>query len=176
MNNDLEIVPCSPDHIETLITVAQKSYRQYYTYLWTDQAEAYMQRSFSSTTIRQEIADPNAAFFLAVYQGVPSGFLKLNLNKAMPGFPAIPALEVERVYLLQEVSGKGIGRRLIDFAIQQARNTDKNAVWLKTMDSSTAAGFYERMGFIRFGTERLSYPEMKEEYRGMIWMKLELGK
>ncbi len=47
-------------------------------------------------------------------------------------------------------------------------------VWLKTMDTSSAVGFYEKLGFRTCGHTRLAFPLSKPEFRNMLIMQKEL--
>ena len=83
--------------------------------------------------------------------------------------------EIERMYLTKEVTGKGVGRKLMEFAIEMARQQHKDYVWLKAMDSSqNAIRFYESLGFEICGTSRLDFEQMKTEFLGMVAMRKNL--
>ncbi|MBD0256075.1 MAG: GNAT family N-acetyltransferase, partial [Cytophagales bacterium] len=92
----------------------------------------------------------------------------------LDGYPAAHCLEVERLYLLAAASGHGLGRAALQFAEALARSTGRRVVWLKTMDSSPAVGFYEKLGFRTGGHTRLAFPLMKPEFRNMLIMQKEL--
>jgi len=67
------------------------------------------------------------------------------------------------------VTGQGIGRFVMDFVKNMARELGKELIWLKAMDSSREAiAFYQQNGFSIIGTERLSFETMKTDYRGMV--------
>lgn len=57
-------------------------------------------------------------------------------------------------------------------AFEKAKTLKKKIVFLKAMDSSTdSIHFYRKLGFEVCDTLQLTYPLMKEEYRGMVIMK-----
>ncbi|MCC9168715.1 GNAT family N-acetyltransferase [Pontibacter harenae] len=172
---DITITPCTSADIPQLIEVAVHSYNQHYTHLWYDNGADYVKKCFTQHPLEQEFADSNAAFFFINLEEKPVGFLKLNIDKALDNYTAADALELERIYIIQEASGKGIGSKAIDFTVQFAKDREKQVVWLKAMDSSDdAVRFYERNGFQKCGTFLLDKPLMKVEYRGMFVMKRDL--
>ena len=171
MSHNIQIIPCTAADIPRLQAIAIRSYNDHYLYLWHDNGAWYKERSFSERALKEEIADPNAAFFL-IYTGAELvGFLKLNIDKSLAGGRAEESLELERVYLVKSASGKGVGKKVIDFTVAYAKQRNKRLIWLKAMDSSRSVGFYEQNGFEKCGTYRLDFEVMKVEYRGMYVME-----
>ncbi|MFD2247082.1 GNAT family N-acetyltransferase [Pontibacter ruber] len=172
---DITITPCTAADLHTLQDIAINSYGDHYLYLWYDGGMWYIDKSFSDSALKKELADPNAAFFLIYDAQELVGFLKLNIDKALEGYTEAESLELERIYLLKKASGKGIGRAVVDFTVAFARERNKRVIWLKAMDSSQSVNFYEQNGFVKCGTYQLDFEAMKEEYRGMYVLKRELG-
>lgn len=169
MNNAIAFKPVTTEDAALLGSVALRSYQAYYLHLWHDAGEWYMQNSFSTPQLVKEIADSNARFFMVFTGGKPVGFIKINLDAPLGDEPA--ALELERIYFIEEASGKGIGTRSVQYVISLAESLGKQTVWLKVMDTSPAISFYKKLGFEICGTHRLDFEQMKEEMRGMYVMK-----
>ena len=166
---------CSTAHISTLVDVSIQSYREHYTYLWYDEGKKYIADNFNSESFKQQLTDANVALFL-IYdeKKEAAGFLKLNIDKAYENYESQHTLELERIYLTKRASGKGLGKKVMDFAASFARDKNKKYILLKVMDSSPAVNFYRSAGFEIIGPWRLTFPEMKEEFRGMHVMVKEL--
>lgn len=155
--------------VQKLSEVAIRAYSDHYLHLWHDAGAWYIDRSFSPDVLRRELENPDARFYFVQQHGQPVGFLKLNLHQPSPCDPALNAMEVERIYLEKKVTGRGVGKAAMEFAVEQARQLKKQLVWLKAMDSSRdALAFYEKMGFAICGTDRLTFDAMKDEFRGMV--------
>ena len=170
----LTIIPCNPSDLHTLQDIAINSYGDHYLYLWYDGGMWYIDRCFSDAALKKELEDANSAFFMVQADEQLVGFLKLNIDKELEGYSAQDALELERIYLLKSATGKGIGKALLDFTKQYSRQRNKKVIWLKAMDSSPSVAFYEQHGFVKCGTSSLDFEAMKEEYRGMYTLKLNL--
>ena len=170
----IQIIPSTIQDLHTLQDIAINSYGDHYLYLWYDGGMWYIDKCFSDAALKKELSDPNSAFFLVYEEDELVGFVKLNINQALDNYTEQEALELERIYLLKRVSGRGIGKALVDFTKQYAREKAKKVIWLKAMDSSKSVDFYEQNGFVKCGTYTLDFEAMKEEYRGMYVMKLEL--
>ncbi len=177
---NIDFQPLTPADATRLSEVALRSYRQHYLHLWHDGGAWYIDRCFTVDGLRQEMADPNSAWFMVAQDGEsaagePVGFIKLNIDKPLAGDDAQHTLELERIYLVQEATGQGVGKAALQFVFDYARQHGKTLVWLKAMDSSTdAIAFYEKAGFTQCGTYHLDFDEMKPEFRGMVILKKEL--
>ena len=134
-----------------------------------------MKKSFGVEQLETELADEASRFYIARLDGENVGFMKTRTDRSLPMVAAEDGLEVERIYLKAAAQGKGIGRMLIDQAVSDGRDVGRRVLWLKAMDTSDdAIAFYEKMGFAKFGGERLDYELLKPELRGMFWMKREI--
>ncbi|HEY4650849.1 MAG TPA: GNAT family N-acetyltransferase [Pontibacter sp.] len=168
----VSIVPCSITDLHTLQDIALQAYGDHYLHLWNDRGAWYVEHSFSDAALKKELEDANAAFYLIYADTELAGFLKLNLHSEVEGHTPGEALELERIYLTKAMSGKGIGRQVLDFTTQVAKEHHKGVIWLKAMDSShDVIRFYEQDGYTRYGNCRLDFETMKPEYRGMVVMK-----
>lgn len=161
--------PVLVSDVQKLSEVAVQAYSDHYLHLWHDAGAWYIARSFTPDVLRRELENPDARFYFVQQHGQPVGFLKLNLHQPSPCYQTANALELERIYLFNAVTGQGIGTTCIRFVTEQARRLEKQLVWLKAMDSSHAAiAFYQRMGFALCGTDRLAFEVMKDQFRGMV--------
>ena len=171
LKNRITIKKLSAADASILSTVALKAYSDHYLHLWYDGGQWYMNKFFSPQQLQTELQDPNAAFYLACHNGVPAGFLKLNINTSYPGEYDNNALELERIYLNKEATGKGIGKALAELTFAIAKENNRKLVWLKAMDTShESIAFYKKMGFEITGRYTLPHEKMKEALRGMVIM------
>lgn len=171
----VSIVPITVADLHSLQDIALNAYGDHYLHLWNDGGAWYIERSFSDAALKAELEDTNAAFSLIYAEEELVGFLKLNIDKALDNYSSEEALELERIYLTKAASGKGVGKQVMRFTEQFAKEKNKRVIWLKAMDSShDAIRFYEQNGYNLCGTYRLDFEAMKPEYHGMVIMKKEL--
>jgi GNAT superfamily N-acetyltransferase len=174
-DSECRITPCRAADLPTLVAVAVQSYREHYLHLWTDDGAWYLERCFTPAVLASEMAEPNSYFYLICLGAAPAGFLKINDQHALDGYPPQDCLEVERLYLRAATTGLGVGRAVLGFVEGLAREKGRSVVWLKTMDTSPAVHFYRRLGFRTCGLSRLSFPPMKAEFRNMLIMMKDLA-
>jgi len=56
-------------------------------------------------------------------------------------------IEIRRIYLLSRFHGGGLGRRLMEAALDAARGAGKRRVVLGAYNENPVVGFYQRFGF-----------------------------
>ena len=93
------------------------------------------------------------------------------MNEAQSENIADEALEIERIYIRKKSKGKGIGKHLINPALDIAIKNNKTSSWLGVWEKNDIAiKFYERMGFVHRGShsfymgdeEQIDYIMIKE--------------
>jgi diamine N-acetyltransferase len=169
---NIEMLRIGVADVSALSEIAVRAYCDHYKYLWYDEGKWYIDKSFSEENLLHELQDANAWFFLIYNYKELIGFLKLNVDAPLPDEENINGLELERIYLARSATGKGIGKKIIDFMIKIAKEKSKKLIWLKAMDSSKdVVEFYKKMGFEICGTAHLNFEMMKPECRGMYMMR-----
>lgn len=157
-----------------LSNLAKAIYQENYLHLWLPGgADWYMnQYAYSIHQIEKELADPNNAYYLLHDDQEPVGYLKLLLCSTLSGYDPADALEIERIYLLDNRKGSGLGKKMMQLAFDTALALNKKVIFLKAMDSSQEAiSFYQQQGYSICDTFSLPMPTftlMKESYRGML--------
>lgn len=168
----VKIVPVNSSHAEALSELAKAIYKEYYLHLWHPGGADWYQNEYAyhPASLRTELEDSNNLHFIVynVYEK-PMGYLKLRINATLQGYDQLNCLEIERIYLHKEATGKGIGKQLMQLSEEVAKENGKQKIFLKAMDSSKdAIAFYQKMGYSVCGTLKLTFEQMKEEYRGMV--------
>jgi len=97
------------------------------------------------------------------------GYIRLK-QQPHPDQPLQTGLEVSKLYLLEQSTGKGAGKTIMAFIIDWAKQHHCAVMWLMVMDSSPAKAFYERYGFTETGRSNLDYPNLIDEYRLILTM------
>lgn len=159
---------------QTLSDLAKAIYQENYLHLWLPGgADWYMhQYAYPVHQLEQELADSNNAYYLLLDNQEPVGYLKLLLNSNLTDYDPTDALEIERIYLLENWKGRGLGKKMMQLALDTAKALNKKVIFLKAMDSSQdAIAFYQHQGYRISGTFSLPMPTyqlMKESFRGML--------
>jgi diamine N-acetyltransferase len=165
------------ENLRELQAIGVESYLPHYTHLWKPNGvEWYMNRCFGDENLKKELADKNIEYYIIENEGENIGMMKLVLRKPLPDSEIENALYLEKIYFVKEWTGKGVGRKFIDFALHRAAELERGCVWLMAMDTSEKPiAAYQRAGFVIHSRTRLDFEVMKEEFRGMVVMKNCLG-
>ena len=160
------------DDAAKLSELAITIYKQYYIHLWHDGGMWYLEYAYPVEKLRRELSDLNNFHYIAYLEQQAVGYLKLRLNEKWKGLESKHCLEVERIYILKEFAGSGLGKKFMEVAVEIAKYHNQDIIFLKAMDSShNALAFYQKMGFEIFDRLTLPFEQMKMEYRGMVVMR-----
>jgi len=111
----------------------------------------YMDEAFSIEKLTAELFDENAEYYFALLNGIPIGYLKLNFGSSQTELREDNAVEIERIYVLNDFHGKDVAQRLYDKAIQVACLKRADFVWLGVWEENPRAiRFYQKNGFVVF--------------------------
>lgn len=137
-----------------------------------DNIEAYLARAFTEEQLKKELANQSSAFyFISVVNEEVAGYLKVNVDEAQSEKMGDQALEIERIYIRRNYQGQGLGKYLMDKAIELATAQNKKSIWLGVWEKNEPAiGFYKKLGFVQTGTH--SFYMGDEEQTDWMMMKV----
>ena len=157
--------------LEPLVALARRCYAEAFgTEKYPDNPiEAFINDHVTLSTYTTEFADKRSSFWLAENEaGEAMGFLKLRRHAPPRRLSERNALEVVRIYLLEQHIGHGYGRQLMEFCLDYARSQGNKAVYLGVWEHNASAQvFYRKQGFVPFGWH--VFPFGGERQRD-IWM------
>jgi len=169
MKEIIHFEPLTAKRFTTYIEVGIKAYSQHYLHLWPGKdATPYIESSFTISVLQQEDFDENTRLFIINFNSKAVGILKFTINCKLTPFSEKEALYLDKIYILNEYSGKGIGKRVLQFVLLRAKKFQKNILWLDTMQNGPALQFYIKNGFEIYSEKLLYFPTMLENERPMF--------
>jgi len=165
------------DKIEALQAICIAAYTQNFGHHWNGNGlELYLENQFNTKRITADLANPTLAYYFIKVNDNPIGFIKLNLSVSFDNYQAHEVAELEKMYVLPEMKGQGIGKKALSAIIQAMKDIGKKVFFLCVIDTNIAAmKFYEKLGFQFHSTTRLEVPFFKEELKGMHRMFMEFS-
>ncbi|SEB45233.1 Acetyltransferase (GNAT) family protein [Tenacibaculum sp. MAR_2009_124] len=165
--------------ISELQKIYVKAYSSVFSNHWIeDGMEQYLHKEAGYIGLKSDIEGVDHLFYFIQHNGANVGFIKLNnFIKDHITSKSNHDSELEKIYMLPEYSGKGIGKQAMKELIGLIRNLGKKQFFLSVVESNDdAIGFYEKLGFEFHSKTRIDEPGFKEELRGMDRMVLKLNR
>jgi ribosomal protein S18 acetylase RimI-like enzyme len=138
--------------IDQLRSIGQQTFFETFSAGNTEEnMKKYLEEGFSIQKLTAELNDQDAEFYFAELDNTVIGYLKLNFGASQTELKDEKALEIERLYVLNEFHGKKVGQLLYEKAMQIARQMNAEYVWLGVWEKNPRAiSFYKKNGFVAF--------------------------
>jgi ribosomal protein S18 acetylase RimI-like enzyme len=138
----------------TIATIGKKSFRRAFEHLFESKEELfeYIEHTYDPVKLAKSIRKENNVYFLAVINGKPAGFAKVKKISLNEHIETVAQMELQKIYVLQEYHGRGVGTALLKEVRNLAREIYPDYLWLDThVSNEKAIRFYERNGFKKIG-------------------------
>ncbi|WP_158737273.1 GNAT family N-acetyltransferase [Alteribacillus sp. YIM 98480] len=114
--------------------------------------KAYLERAFNSKQLEKELSNISSQFFFVYFHNEVAGYLKVNTNDAQSEEMGDESLEVERIYIKNKFQKHGLGKYLLNKAMEIAMERNKKKIWLGVWEKNeNAIAFYKKRGFVQTG-------------------------
>ena len=107
----------------------------------------------------------HSAFYLIELNNTNVGYIKLNYQQGVFHFAPEKCLEIQRIYLLADQTGKGLGSDVLRQIEKMAENNDLSVLWLQVLSQGTAEPFYLQNGYQPIGKSTFEHPQIKPEFQ-----------
>jgi len=134
---------------------------------WNDGGlEWYLDNEFNDKRLALDLSDKNTEYFFIEHKKKQVGFIKTKITS--PSDFIKNSVELEKIYVLPECKGMGIGKMALNYIIKKTENIGMKSLFLCVIDSNEdAIAFYEKLGFKFHSKTILDVPYFKEELKGM---------
>lgn len=172
--SNCQIQPCTPANFEEWLGIAYESYYSTYDFVWEDGGDLYLQKNFNRK-ILEKAYQAGAYIGLCLLEEKPLGIVLFRLNYPCPLAPQQTQMLLDKIYLLKDAQGKGLGKWCMEWAEAYAQKHQQQSIWLTAMGFSSAYPFYEKLGYHTIHTTILEKQYMREPYRTMHYMEKHLN-
>ncbi|GAB5473274.1 MAG: GNAT family N-acetyltransferase [Maribacter sp.] len=145
---------CSPTDLDQLIDISRTTFVDAFEKdNAPDDFKAYIDKTFTKANIQEQLVHSDSTFYFAFKDEILVGYFKLNENTAQTDVKLSESVELERIYVVKEFQGNQIGKEMLHEALRLAEKAQKTFLWLGVWQKNTGAvRFYEKHGFVKFGT------------------------
>jgi ribosomal protein S18 acetylase RimI-like enzyme len=144
---------CTLKDVPVIADLARKTFRETFDAFNTEEnMTMYLDQNISPSKIEAEMLDIGAVFFVVEEERIPVGFAKVRTSHMPQELEGSKAIEIERIYVVKEKLGLGIGNILMARCLEHARKHRYEIIWLGVWEHNVAAQhFYHKWGFSKFG-------------------------
>lgn len=150
---DINIVKCTFNHVHELQAISYETFNETSRQQNSpENMQVYLERAFNLEQLEKELANSSSQFFFVYSDNEIAGYLKVNTAEAQSEEMGEDALEVERIYIRNKFQKHGLGKYLLNKAMEIAVECHKKNIWLGVWDrNENAIAFYNKMGFVQTG-------------------------
>jgi GNAT superfamily N-acetyltransferase len=176
MTSSLNFILLEPNLHDIYIAIGTKAYNQHYRHLWPNgNTTTYIENSFTKEVLANEELDLNTELYLLEKDGDYIGLLKLVINKSIGDFNDTDALYLDKIYILQEYTGMGIGKVSLNFIEERAKRFSKKVIFLASMQNGPALPFYLANKFTIIDTTEVPFKNVIEKEKPMYILLKEVS-
>ncbi|MCP4346896.1 MAG: GNAT family N-acetyltransferase [Desulfobacterales bacterium] len=150
---NINIRPCSMTDLDDLQAIGYETCDETFRPMNSQETmDKYLQESFDKKKLSAELKNKDSMFFFLYAENELAGYLKVNDVSAQTDINDDESIEIERIYIRKAYKRKGFGKKLINHAIQLAKEMKKKYVWLGVWEKNAdAISFYTKMEFYEAG-------------------------
>lgn len=149
-----KIIQADISHAAIIATIGKKSFRNAFENLFRSKEELfeYLEYSYDPVKLTKSIRKENNVYLLACSDGAAVGFAKVKKHSLNEQIESGAQMELQKIYLLPEHHGRGIGTALLKEVKNLAREIYPDYIWLDThISNENAIHLYEKNGFKKMG-------------------------
>jgi ribosomal protein S18 acetylase RimI-like enzyme len=150
--NTIEIRKATISDLETIQKISIQTFTETFATVNTPENIAnYIKNRLNTEQLSAELNNLSSQFYIAYSNDEVVGYLKINFGDAQTESFNENALEVQRIYVLQNFHGKKIGQLLLDEVKKIAQTKGVDYIWLGVWEENyRALQFYTKNGFVVF--------------------------
>ena len=120
----------------------------------------YLTENFSQEEIAKALDSPDSTFLIAFRGEQAVGYARLRDGDPHESVANKNAVELQRIYLVERVWGKGVGEILLEHCIAEAKRMGREVMWLGGWEENRRGlSFYAKHGFTRVGMLTFPYAD-----------------
>jgi len=137
---------------ELIADLSRKTfYDSFVAYNTKENMDKFLNEQFTHDALIKEVSTENNIFLLAYNDNNPVGYVRLRENNIPPSLGTNRAVEIARIYAVQESIGKGVGTAMMNKCMEIALEKNYHTIWLGVWEhNQRAIDFYTRWGFEKF--------------------------
>ena len=168
ISQNLQLKIITKEDCKDLFTLMKEIYPLAYSHFWNDDGDWYLNSQYSKENILKEISQENAEYYFILFKDEIIGNFRIIWDDKLSNLSEEKQLKLHRIYLHPKIQGKGIGKQLMIWLEEKAKQKDYKIIWLDAMDAQPQAfQFYKKLGYNYHSHVFLPFNLMHDEVRKM---------
>jgi diamine N-acetyltransferase len=150
----INIKKCTREDLRKLQEISYETFNETFKHQNSpENMNAYLEKAFNLKQLEEELSNRYSQFFFVYFHNEVAGYLKVNSGDAQSEEMGEESLEIERIYIKNKFQKNGLGKYLLDKAMEVAVERNKKKIWLGVWEKNeNAIAFYKNMGFVQIGS------------------------
>lgn len=153
MEMTINIKKCTLEDLHKLQEISYETFDETFKHQNSpENMNAYLEKAFNLKQLEKELANLSSHFYFIYFNNEVAGYVKVNMNDAQSEEMGEELLEIERIYIKSTFQKHGLGKYLLNRAIEIAMEHNKKKIWLGVWEKNeNAIAFYKKMEFVQAG-------------------------
>lgn len=153
---------------ELLFSLMKEVYSPAYSHFWKDGGNWYVNSQYSEPATLKELSEEKSDNYFILFKNKIVGNFRIVWDEKLEGLTEEKQVKLHRIYVHQKTQGNGIGKKLLSWLENKAKEKKYKIIWLDAMDEQPQAfEFYKKLGYKYHSHCFLNFELLKEEVRKM---------
>jgi len=168
ISQNLQLKIITKEDCKNLFTLMKEIYPLAYSHFWNDDGNWYVNSQYSKENILKELSQENAEYYFILFKDEIIGNFRIIWDDKLSNLSEEKQVKLHRIYLHPKTQGQGIGKQLMIWLEEKAKQKDYKIIWLDAMDAQPQAfQFYKNFGYNYHSHVFLPFNLMHDEVRKM---------
>ena len=136
---EVHIIEANLQNLKELTDIARRSFLEAYPQN-TDHVnmDLYLKEAFTEKKLEDQFLNPNSVFFIMKKGNTNMAYAKLRWDRTPANLINTKAVELERLYFLDDFKGKGFGAQFLKFCFDFSLKNNFNWMWLLVWEENVS--------------------------------------
>jgi diamine N-acetyltransferase len=160
----INIKRCTFEDLHKLQEISYETFNETFKHQNSEEnMNNYLEKAFNLKQLEKELSNASSKFFFVYINDEIAGYLKINSDDAQSEKMGKESLEIERIYIRNKFQKHGLGKLLLNKAMEVAMEGNKKKIWLGVWEKNeTAIAFYKKMEFVQTGAHSFYMGDEKQ--------------
>jgi len=167
---NITVIQANVSHAAVIASIGRNAFRDAFGPLFHAREDLfeYLEYTYDPVKLAMSLRKKNNVYLLAQVNGEVAGFAKIKRQSLNHEIESVAQTELQKLYVLTERQGAGIGSALIREVKDLAHEIAPDDIWLDTLITNhKAIRLYEENGFRKIGKHFFKIGSQTFEYHVM---------